>query len=549
MFPDDWTNGLGATVAIALLTMLTPLACNDDGGGGGGGDPDGSTDSDTDSDTDTDADTDTDTDTGEFELDHQRVFDDVAWLCAEEREGRKPGTQGNDDAVDYVEDLFEEIGLAPVGEDAYRQQFAFNMWDVTGPSSAILDGTDLTHGTDFIIFTLAGGGNVTGDVVFAGHGMTIPPFDPVDYPSCPIDSAGYDDFEAIDATGKIALVIRHGPDDDEGIHENCPANEACNTTPCLWNFGYKANNAALHGAVGMLLVNHYQTTGDFQNGVTIGPEYFDEDFPSIFVNRSLVEAAVPDLESWSTTIDTTNSPNSQDTGVTATIDVSTGVVEVEAANLLGAVEGIDPDIGDEVVVVGAHLDYAGVDPNNGDIFTGCDDNASGTAVMMELARAMAAHEPAPARTVLFAAWNGGDWSQSGSCHYVENPTLALADTVAAYSVDMVGSGDGTGVGVFGATLPENAWLAEVMLGSAAEMELTWDAQIGEPYELSDPIGFTENDVPGAMISTLGPHANVHTASDTIMYILPGDLEAAVWMTWAGLLPLAMGEEGSYTSKD
>jgi hypothetical protein len=378
--------------------------------------------------------------------------------------------------------------------------------------------------------------------------MTIPPFSTTDYPSCPLASTGYDDFEGIDATGKIVLVIRHGPDDDEGIHDNCPANEACNTTPCLWNFGYKAGNAALHGAVGMLLVNNYQQDGEFQTGVTIGPEYFDEDFPSIFVTRSLVEAAVPDLESWSTTIDATNSPNSQDTGVTATIDVSTGMVEVETANLLGTVAGADPDIGDEVVVVGAHLDYAGVDPNTGDIFTGCDDNASGTAVMMELARAMAAHESPPARTVLFAAWNGGEPAQSGSCHYADNPILALEDTIAAFSVDMVGSGDGTGVGLFGASLPENAWLAEVMAGSAAEMGLVWQAQIGEPYDLSDHICFTENDVPGVLVSTLGAHGNVHTPQDTIEFILPGDLEAAVWMMWAGLLPLAMGDEGDYTSK-
>jgi Zn-dependent M28 family amino/carboxypeptidase len=298
----------------------------------------------------------------------------------------------------------------------------------------------------------------------------------------------------------------------------------------------------------MLLVNNYEQSADFQNAVTIGPEYFDEDFPSIFVNRDLVEVAVPDLESWSDTINLTNSPNSQDTGVTATIDLAIGVVQIEADNLLGAVEGTDPDIGDEVVVVGAHLDYAGVDPNNGDIFTGCDDNASGTAVMMELARAMAAHESAPARTVLFAAWNGGQWSQSGSCHYVDNPTLALGDTVAAFSVDMVGSGDATGVGVYGATLPENAWLAEVIQGSAAEMGLTWQAQMGEPYELSDHICFTENAVPGVMVSTLGPHGAVNTPQDTITFILPGDLEAAVWMMWAGLLPVAMGEEGDYTSK-
>jgi len=546
MHCDATTRHWGWAFALVAALALGWAGCSDDGskaGNDAGTDTD--TDTDTDSDSDSDSDSDGDTDTGPFEFSSDQLWEDVTWLCDDLREGRAPGTQGNEDALVYVEDVFAEIGLDPVGDEDYRQIFTVSAWDVTGAVEATIDSTALENGTDFTVFDYSGSGNVTAEMVFVGHGLTIPAFDAGEYPNCPIDSGGYDDFDGVDVTGKIALVIRHGPDDDEDVHDYCPANEACDTTPCLWNFGYKANNAALHGAVGMILVNHYQEGPAFASG-TIGANYYDEDFPSIFADRDVVEDAVPGLPTWSDTIDTNMAPDSHATGIEATINVSTGIVEVETANLLGVVEGADTEIGDEIVVIGAHIDHLGT---QGDlIFNGCDDNASGSGVMMMLARAMAAYEEPPARTVLFAAWNAEELGLIGSYYYVGSPSFPLGDHFAAYSVDMVGYGTGAGVVVSGGTAYSGSWLYDVMVGSAAEMGLSYNAVAAEPLYASDHAPFAQSSIPAVMTASLGNDPNYHTPTDDIANITPEALTASWWMSWAGLLPLAMGTEDDYLSK-
>ncbi len=492
-------------------------------------------------------DTDTDTDTNpDFEIDPQRIHDDVAWLADDERGGRKPGTEGNEDALDYVAGLLGELGLDAESEVHFRQPFTYQAWSITGDVTAVIDTTTLDYGTDYQIFSYSGSGNVTAEMVFVGHGMTVPAFSAAAYPDCPLPESGYDDFDGIDVTGKIALVIRHGPDDLESIHDNCPANSACNSTPCLWNFGYKANNAAAHGAVGMLMVNHYQTGGAVEASGTIGEEYYDDDFPSLFVDRSEIEAAIPNLETWSGTIDSTLQPNSQATGVNATIDVSSGVEETGTENLLAVFEGTDPVLKDEVILIGAHIDHLGMDPISGEIFNGADDNATGSAVNMELARAMALSGIQPARTVIIAWWNAEEVGLIGSCYYVDNPSVPTANMIAAYSVDMVGSGNGTGVMVSGGIVSENSWLVDVMSGSAEDKGYDYLVNAGAATQNSDHACFAQAGVPAVMVATLGEHGYYHTPQDTIDKILVDDLAAAAYLMWALLEPVAMGMEDLYT---
>ncbi len=527
-------------LAALLFAGSQVCGCEEDGGdkvdaGTDAGDAGGDTDTDTDTDSDAD-----------FEIDPQRIHDDVAQLASDEWGGRRPGTEGNEAALDYVADLLDELGLDAESDVHFRQPFTYQAWAITDNPVAVIDTTTLDYGTDYQIFGYSGGGNVTAEMVFVGHGMTVPAFLAAAYPDCPLPESGYDDFEGIDVTGKIALVIRHGPDDLEAIHDHCPANSACATTPCLWNFGYKANNAALHGAVGMLLVNHYQIGGALEAGGTIGEEYYDDGFPSLFVDRGEIEVAVPNLQSWSGTIDSTLQPNSQATGVNATIDVSSGVEETGTENLLAVFEGTDPSLKDEVIVIGSHIDHMGTDPISGEIYNGADDNASGSAVIMELARAMALSGIQPARTVIIAWWNAEEMGLIGSCYYVDNPSIPTASIIAAYSVDMVGSGNGTGVMVSGGAVPANSWLVDVMSGSAEEQGYDYLVSAGAVTQNSDHACFAQAGVPAVMVATLGEHGYYHTPSDTIDKILVDDLAAAVYLMWALLEPVALGTEDLYT---
>lgn len=502
-----------------------------------------------DADQNEDADADVDE---EFSFNIQRVFDDVAWLSNADRTGRAPGTQGNIDAIEYVKDLFDELGLTPAGDEGkFLQAFDFDQWEINGTPSFGVDGTSFAYDETFQVLQYSGGGEIDAEIVFAGHGITVPAFDKDTYPDCPLPETGYDDFEGLDVSGKIVLVLRHGPGDLESVHTSCPANEACAGEPCLWNFGYKSKNAAIHGAAGVILVNHFQDSMDIpEGGNTLGAEYFVENVPVVFASRSSIVTKVPDLESWSQSIDADLLPHSTLTGVNASISVNVEMKKVSADNVIGILPGTDPVLKNEVVVIGAHIDHLGTDPVTGEIYYGADDNASGTAVVMELARAFALSGQKTARTLLFAAWNAEELGLIGSCYHVQNPAMPMADTVAAYSIDMVGAGTGLGLSMYGATLSENAWLADVMKGYAYEQELGYEIASAEPLDASDHVCFYYyGNVPAVLLSTLGGHEYYHTPQDSIDTILMEDLKAAVMLSWAGIYPVAMGIEDDYSANE
>ncbi len=474
-------------------------------------------------------------------VDPDRMYDDLSLLASDEYGGRAPATEGNEMALQYVEGVFEEYGLVPVGEDGtYRQYFPFEKWELTSASSLNLGGEELVEGDDFRPLTRSGGGEAAGELVFAGYGMTVPAYDPAEYPDCPLPETGYDDYEGVDVTGEVVLVLRHGPGDDIAVESGCPANEAAHQDEDLWTFGYKAANAALHGATAMILVQDYRHDASLLEG-DVGIYYYEADLPVLTVRRDRVEEPLPDLADWAEAIDAAHVPQSRATGVDVALTVSAAVVEHQVPNLLGSVEGA----GDEVVVIGAHIDHLGTDSITGEIYNGGDDNASGTVVMMELARLLATCGVQPERTVLFAAFNAEESGLVGSCFYVGEPSYPHEDTVAAISVDMVGAGDGGGLNLYGALVEDYLWLAQLMDAAAADQGLPYDTFANMPVLASDHVCFITQEITSVMAQTTGPHAYYHTPDDTPANNSPDNLAAAAHLMWAALEPLAMGTEAPY----
>jgi len=529
---------------LLWAALLLPAQACDDGAsatGDGGTDTDTDTDVDTDTDADTDSDSDAGPDGGELvcAADPERILGDVAYYASEELGGRETGMPGNEAALADAEAQFAEIGLEAVGDDGtYRQAFGYSKNDYLAAPSFALDGESLDGCTDYAVLFGSGSGNVTEEIVYVGYGMTVPPFDPGDYPDCPLPATGYDDYGGVDVNGKVALVVRHGPDDDATVPATCPDNGLCGGAECLWNFSYKTANAELHGADAIILVQHY--------GAGPGPMHaaagdYVDDFAAVWADRDAIEAAIPDLEEWTDGIDAALLPDPHGTGVDAAIDVAAVASTEPVANLLGAIPGTDPELGDEVVIVGGHIDHLGADVCS---YLGADDNASGSAVILELARLMAECAN-PARTIVFALWNGEEEGLLGSIHYVGHPTYPLDATVAAFSVDMVGDGNGTGLALYGATLTANAWLQDVMVGSAAEMGLDFDVAAMPQSGASDHAPFAAAGLPAVMATTLGSHPYYHTPADTIDTIDLENLEASASLMYAGLKPLVEGTEQLY----
>lgn len=215
-----------------------------------------------------------------------------------------------------------------------------------------------------------------------------------------------------------------------------------------------------------------------------------------------------------------------------------------AENVLGKLVGLDPELKDEVIIVGAHIDHLGFNGNS--IYRGADDNASGAAIVLELARMFKRCGLAPKRTLLFAEWNAEEMGLVGSKYYVAHPTLPLDDTIAAYNFDMVGGGDGSGVLLFGGNDVQNRWLTELMINAAEDAKLTHVIQLVPQKLASDHAPFVERGIPICWgFSRPDPHPGYHSPHDDMSRIKLKSLQAVSELFWAALRPLAMGEEGKF----
>lgn len=467
---------------------------------------------------------------------------DVELLASDDFRGRRAGTPGNEAALDMVEAVFIELGLAPMGDaGSYRQRFVVAEPARLAPEADLtVSGDRLRRWADFDVPEYSGAGEARGELVLVGYGITVPPFSRAAYPECPLDpERGYDDYAGLDVRGRVVVVARHGPGGDERVYTRCPANAACLSRPCLWDYGYKAANARLHGAAAVIVVENLRQPATVPRRTTLQPHYFARGFPVLVARRAALEAALPELAPRLAAIDATSAPSSAPTGVTADlwIDDSDEVYEVE--NVLGALPGLDPVLGDEAIVIGAHVDHLSEGPA-GQVFNGADDDASGVAVMLELARALASGGLAPARSVLFAAWNAEEEGLWGSCFYTTAPAVPLERTVAAFSIDMVGGGTGDGVVLEGANEPGSTWLAEAMERGARDRGLEHALEAAALHFYSDHRCFVSRAVPGLLVTTPGPRPRYHTARDEARAIRVVDLKVTAQLLLAGLLPLVDG---------
>lgn len=481
-----------------------------------------------------------------FDIDPKRIRADIAMLTSDEFEGRLPGTPGGEKAIAYVESLFTDLGLTPPDATGFRTPFQFEQWAKTGPSVVQVGGSTLVEGKEQWLLQYSGSGSSTGTLAFAGYGITVPPFDKAQYPSCPFDPAtGYDDFGDVDMTGKTVIVFRHAPNENMTLGTACPANEAAKGDDQMLFFGYKAANAKLHGASAVLLVQDWSHEAEPLQG-TIDEAYYDAALPVLAVNRDKLVAVLPDLKSWLDAIDSSMKPNPQVTQVTSNISAAAEIQSVKTSNLVGSIKGTDPTLGSEVVVIGAHVDHLGKDVSTGEIYRGADDNASGTAVMMELARAAVLSGLKPSRTIVFMAFNAEEEGLIGSCYYVDKPLWPLAKTAAMFSVDMVGAGDGSGLVLYGAKDSSLAWLSDLMSAAAESKSLDAVVIPEDPVPNSDHACFAQAGVPAVMALSAGPHASYHTPQDTIDTIVDADLETSARLLWATIEPLATGTEKQFT---
>lgn len=474
----------------------------------------------------------------------QRIQADVNYLASPQLKGRDTGTPENNRAAKYIAQEFHRAGLEPLGggKDAFFQYFTVTVGAELGPGNraAARSGSspsELRLKEDWLPFNYSESGEVTAPLVFAGFGITAPEYH-------------YDDYAHLDAKDKAVIVLRDEPqkDDEKSVFDGRQPTQYS----ALIN---KAINARNHGAKAMILVN------DAPSSLPGVPPEEDRLMPFdslsgpqnpgillLQVRRAVVDGW---LKSSGKSLDGLQKPIDEKLetqsfaleGATLDLRIDVKHIHARAQNVAAVVRGRDAQLAAEAVVIGAHYDHLGLGRHNaldpdaaGQVHPGADDNASGTAAVMELARAVAARRDDLKRSVIFLTFSGEELGLLGSAYYTAHPLWPLEKTVAMLNLDMVGRvRDGKlyvgGVG----TSPAFAKLLEEANSSALRLESSRSG-----YGSSDHTSFYVSNIP-VLFFFSGLHPDYHRATDTPEKIAAGEEARVDELVLRIAMALASGE--------
>ena len=468
--------------------------------------------------------------TGIEVLSADRLRSHVEVLASDTYNGRETLQEGARMAASYMSTQFQELGLQPLpGQDDFRVPYTLYQSEIHASLSTPVG--EHIRGADFRVFPFSDEGEADAEVVFAGYGISAP-------------KLGYDDYAHLDVEGKIVLVLRHVP------NENLP-DAAISASDRHGLFLTKAVTAAERGALGMVLVtdpNNHEPEEDFRSGrLTAEPPKKSETmargpkFLAMHISRRIAEGLVAPsgktLSELQSALDTGESVQGPLDGITAKIAIQREVEPkaVEAINVIGYLEGQDPD---EWVVVGAHYDHLGGFSGHGDtVYNGADDNASGTAGVLELARAFSTL-PQPKRSLVFVGFSGEEKGLLGSSQAVANGTLEPTKIRFMLNLDMIGRDDAGTVELVGDGFATDIGpLAEAAAtGVSLPFTLGGDSYAGN----SDHHPFYKAGVPFLFFFT-GLHDDYHQLSDHADKLSYEQMEAIVRAGMSILGPIASGE--------
>ncbi|MEK6650694.1 MAG: M28 family peptidase [Bacteroidota bacterium] len=368
-------------------------------------------------------------------LSAEDVLTHIRYLASEELQGRGSGTPGGEAAAAYIEAQFKQFGLSPAQPDgSFRQKFEFVSSVRLGSDNRLIVKRSgrkrgLTLHDDFRPMGFSGSGTYSGGVVVVGYGISLP-------------MQGYDDYAGIDVAGKAVIVLRYSPHGDKPPME-FQASTALRT---------KVLKAKEKGALAVIVITG---PADADTDVPMKLSYDRQsgtaDLPVISVRRSVVDdwlrGSGLSVKSIQDSLLASKKPRSFALSEVE-LEVRTDVQLVRATsdNVVGLLEGSDPTLRNEIVVLGAHYDHLGMGgedsgslkPDTIAVHNGADDNASGTAGLLELAQYFATRSPRPKRSLLFVAFSGEELGLLGSSAYVNAPTTPVDRMTAMINMDMIG---------------------------------------------------------------------------------------------------------------
>lgn len=372
-------------------------------------------------------------------LDIDEFISNVKVLSSDEFEGRFPASPGEEKTVNFIKEKFEDTGLEPGNEDSFFQEVplveitpsSFTELAVTGSERPL----EFEHKDDYVAVTLRTEEKISvedSDVVFVGYGIAAPEYE-------------WNDYEGIDVEGKTVVMLVNDP----GFAAEDPDlfNGRAMTYYGRWT--YKYEEAARQGAAGAVIIHETEPAAYgwdvVLNGWT-GPNFSlvsedgnasrcaFESWITLETAQSIFEAAGKDYDELKKNA-ASRGFKSVPLGLKASLEFENNIEKALSRNVIGLLPG--SDLKDEYIIYTAHWDHFGKNPElEGDqIFNGALDNATGTAALIELAKAFKRLDPPQRRSILFLGVTAEEQGLLGSEYYAANPVYPLTKTAAVINMD------------------------------------------------------------------------------------------------------------------
>ncbi|NWF50907.1 MAG: M20/M25/M40 family metallo-hydrolase [Ignavibacteriaceae bacterium] len=450
------------------------------------------------------------------------LLEKVSVLTSDEFEGRLSGSDGYNKAAAYSAELFKSFNLKPAGDEGYFQNLKVEYNKILQPAvfNLLKEGKvfkEYELGRDFIFRGFTGSADVKAQVVFCGYGISQP-------------EDGFDDYKDVNVNGKIVMVFKYHPRwQKEGIEiKNGSIREK---SRLAFEHGAKAiifvsfpNDKKPQGVIGSIL------DGEGEHLIT-----FPQLHISIEAADDILEQTGYKLKDLQSKIDSTKQSFSFNTyskvHVIATAEYNK---QAPTMNVVGIIEGSDSVLKKEFIVIGAHLDHVGSQAGKV-IFYGANDNASGSAGVIQIAETLSKSRSSLKRSVIFVLFASEELGLFGSKHFVKSPPVNPDKIVAMLNLDCIGHGDSIQIGN-GKSAPVLWQLIKKIdeKSSGLMVERTW-AGGG-----ADASPFHDIGIPSAYFVTTNSYEHLHERTDRVDTLNPELYEAIVNLAYSSLIELASG---------
>ena len=362
------------------------------------------------------------------EISEDEIMNHIRYLSHEKRGGRYPGSRGSKDVIAYIIKQLKSYGIQPGVKNSFVQPFEINTDIILGDSNYFkIDDTSLTPETDYIPFSFSGNGTFKGKAIFAGYGFKIETSDLI-----------WNDYESINVKGKWVIVMRHSPE-RELQHSVFLEHSSLHKKMLV---------ARDEGALGIIFVSQVEDSNLYPLQYLEG--YKDLGIPVLHLSNNSADKMLK-REGWTRKkiqnyMNTKLKPLSFNISGTIKAKINLSQITSRAANIVGLIKSGNREFRDEYIVIGAHFDHVGNGghssgsrkPETLAVHPGADDNASGTAGLLELAQKLASQKGRLKRSILFIGFDAEEKGLLGSKYFTENPSVDIHKIKAMINMDMIG---------------------------------------------------------------------------------------------------------------